>query len=396
MEQTTEIQELSLEKVIDSKLVQNNVTNAVLDALKTKYGGMKLKALDDKESYIEIKSAARDCAKVRTLTTKLCKEGRERAVKEQKLWIAKEKEIIAEVAIVEDALDAEIKKFDDEVERIANEEKERQEGVYINRQATLTKMGAVYNEGSFTLGASSFEAILIKNSSEEVWEEMMLPKFQAEYEKIESVRIEEERRKDEEAKELKRKQDELAENNRLFEEQKKEFERKQAEAKKLEEEKQHAEALEKEKQKSALQKKRFELIYPVNPIGSDMDMNTLWALSENDFNEKLEAKTKEFNEAKAEKDRLAEEKRLADIEEAKQKAIKDEQDRVAEKERLDEIKKKQEEEKRIAELESAGDKVKWELFIKKVNEIEVFEMRSGQYRRKMQIAKEKIEEILEL
>jgi hypothetical protein len=31
-----------------------------------------------------------------------------------------------------------------------------------------------------------------------------------------------------------------------------------------------------------------------------------------------------------------------------------------------------------------------------VSEIEVFEMRSGQYRKKMQIAKEKIEEILSL
>ena len=43
MEQFMEVQEVSLEKVIESKLVQANVTEMVIAALKDKYGGMKLK-----------------------------------------------------------------------------------------------------------------------------------------------------------------------------------------------------------------------------------------------------------------------------------------------------------------------------------------------------------------
>ena len=47
-------------------------------------------------------------------------------------------------------------------------------------------------------------------------------------------------------------------------------------------------------------------------------------------------------------------------------------------------------------MEAAGDRVKWESFIEKVKELETFDMRSGQYRKKMQSAKQKIEEILAL
>jgi len=52
--------------------------------------------------------------------------------------------------------------------------------------------------------------------------------------------------------------------------------------------------------------------------------------------------------------------------------------------------------KKQMELEAANDKTKWEDFINQVKEINTFEMRSGQYRKKMQIAKEKLDEILAL
>lgn len=391
--QSAEVIEVSLEKTIETKLIQANVTTAVLAALKEKYGNMKLRALDDKESYLELKAAAKDCAKLRTETVKICKKGREDAVKEQKLWIAKEKEVVGEIATVEDPLDAEIAKFDAEVERLATEEKNRQEEAYIHRQASLTKMGAVFADGSFTLGDASFEANLIKGSSEEVWADAVLPKFQTEYEKIEAVRIAQEKEKEAAAAEMKRQQEELLRQQAELKAQQEEMQRQKAETERLALEKQRTEELEKERTNTALQKKRFELMYPVNPTGADMEMTSLWALSETDFAEMLAAKTVEFQKAKAEKERLAEEKRLADIEEAKQKAIQAEKERVAEQARLDEIKKKQAEEKRIAELDAANDKTKWEEFVKQVSVIGTFEMRSGQYRKKMQIAKEKLEEI---
>ena len=380
-----DVQVLSLESVIETKLVQNNVTEKVLSALKEKYGDMKLKALDDKESYLELKSAAKDCAKVRTLAVKICKEGREEAVRTQKLWIAKEKEVVGKVAEVEDALDGEISKYDAEVERKATEEINRQEEAYINRQATLTRMGATFVDGSFVLGEASFEAALIKQSSQDVWEEAVVPKFQAEYEKIEAVRVAAEKEKAEREAEMKRQQEELERQQLEFKRQQEEFEKQKQEAERLAKEKELADQREREKAISDLQRKRFELLFPFNPTGADVDMNTLWSLEESRFSEVLEGKKNEFEKAQLERERLAEEKRLADIELAKQEAVRKEQERIA-----------AEELKRQAELEAASDRKKWDDFINQVKEINVFEMRSGQYRKKMAIAKEKIDEILGL
>lgn len=383
--QNAEVIDLSLEKIIDTKLVQANVTDKVLAALKEKYGGMKLKSLDDKESYLEIKAAAKECGKVRTLAVKICKEGREEAVKTQKLWIAKEKEVVGKVAEVEDALDAEIDRFDKEVERLANEEKERQEAAYINRQALLTKMGATYSDGSFILGSASFEAALIKGSDEDIWSETILPKFQAEYEKIEAVRIVEEKKKAEEAAELKRQQDELQKQQAELKAQQEEMQRKIDEAARIEKEKQHQLELAEQKRKSDLQSKRLSLLLPFNPSGTDVDMATLWSLEEGVFEALLQSKKKQFEANQLEQQRLAEEKRLADIEFAKQEAVKKEQQRIAE-----------EEEKRQAELEAASDKTKWAEFLKEVGNISFFDMKSNQYKTKMNTARAKITEILGL
>jgi hypothetical protein len=352
MEATTEIQELSLEKVIETKLVQANVTHQVLEALKEKYGGMTLKALDDKESYLELKVAARDCAKVRTLTVKLCKEGRERAIKEQKLWVAKQNEIVAEIAVVEDALDAEIKKFDDEVDRKVAEEKQRQEEAYINRQAILTKMGATYQNGSFVLGEASFESELVKGASQDIWEEAIVPKFKVEYERIESIRVQQEKEKSEREAEMKAEQEKLRVAQEAFKIQQEEFNRQQAETARIEREK---------------------------------------ALAAQHEKERIEREA-EFEKMKVQAAEAAEAKRLADIE----AAIKKEQERKEEEIRQAEIKRVQEEERKKAELDAAGDKVKYTDLIQKIQGIELPEMRSGQYRRKVAAICSRIEEILGL
>lgn len=387
MSETThaEVIELSLEKTIETKLIQSNITEQVLAALKEKYGGMKLKSVDDKESYLELKSAAKDCAKVRTLAVKVCIEGRARAVKEQKLWISEEKRVVGEVAIVENALDAEIKLYDDNEARLKQEELNRQEEAYINRQAVLTKMGATYKDGSFILGEASFEANLIKGSSEDVWQEAIVPKFKLEYEKIESVRVAEKKEKAEKEAELKRQQDELQKQQLELKKQQEELQRQKDEAQRAE-----------DKKNTESQRSRFELLYPFNPSGSDVNMTTLLTLSDIEFNSILESKKEYFTKQKEENDRLAEEKRLADIEQARQDAVKKEQERQAEEARLAAIKKQQEEEKKEAELAAASDKTKWAEFVKEVGNISFFDMKSTQYKAKMQSARFKINEILAL
>ena len=330
----------------------------------------------------------------------LFRSGRDEAVKTQKLWIAKEKEVVGQVAEVEDALDAEIKLFDDNIERLANEEKERKESAYINRQATLTKMGATYVDGSFVLGAASFEANLVKGASDEVWESAIIPKFTEEYEKIEVVRIAEQKKKDDEAAELKRQQEELAQKQRDFEKQQAELVQQQQAAAQKEAERVAAEQAKINAENdrvfterlSALKGWSFNGVSVINHgvlFGTKAD---LYSAPADVFNKIVEDNTLFI----AESARKAEEQRLADIETAKQDAIKKEQERQAEQKRLDEIKAQQQEQQRLADLEAANDKTKWEDFLRQVKAISMVEMRSGQYRKRIQMAKEKIEEILNL
>jgi hypothetical protein len=382
MHTNSEVINISLENVIESKLIQNNVTEMVIATLKEKYGGMKLAHPEDKEGYLEIKAAAKDVAKVRILATKLCKEGREEAVKAQKLWIAKEKEVVGKISEVEDALDAQVAIFDNEIKRKEEEEKRRREDAYIKRQSELTKMGASYVDGCFVLGNASFEANLVKESSEDVWTDAVLPKFQKEYEIISAARIEEERKAAEreaelekQRAELQRQQDELAaERKRLDDEKMKQ---------QLADEKRRNE--EREAELSAardLQNKRFALLYPVNPSGEGVNMQNLSGLSETEFDEILEQKKAEFKRKKEEDDLMAEKKRQKDIEDAKALALKEAQDQAA-----------AEQARKIAEMDAASDKAKWNEFISKVSDIDTYEMKSSYYKSRMSIAIAKIEEI---
>ena len=119
--------------------------------------------------------------------------------------------------------------------------------------------------------------------------------------------------------------------------------------------------------------------------GVDIDMATLWNLEEDVFEALLQSKKKQFEVNQLEQQRLAEEKRLADIEFAKQEAVKKEQQRIAE-----------EEAKKQADMEAATDKTKWAEFLKDVGAISFFDMKSPSYKAKMNAARGKINEILGL
>lgn len=102
------------ENPITTELVKANVTEAVIQKLRTEFLPLKINGIDDKEGYEKVHKARIQCRDIRVLTEKICKKGREDAVKIQKEWIAKEKEVVAQVSEVEghlkkqeDAIDAE-------------------------------------------------------------------------------------------------------------------------------------------------------------------------------------------------------------------------------------------------------------------------------------------------
>lgn len=241
------IKELPLEKVIDNTLAKSNVTKKVLNALKEKYLGddklalkeeFVLKNATDKETYLIIKEERKGVRKIGIITEDLCKKGRADAISIQKLWLGKEKEILDEVAVVQDKLDAQIKIFEEEEKRLAQVEEERKDEQFNIRQAELIKMGSVSANGCMNINDLSIENSNIREADDETYNETILPLFKMHYEKNEAKRVEEEKQKQKEKEEfeqqqqqLKLQQQQMKEQQDLLDKQKREFEEQQQQLK---------------------------------------------------------------------------------------------------------------------------------------------------------------------
>lgn len=111
------------ENIITTELAKQNVTEAVIAKLKADYLPLKINGIDDKVGYKKVHDARIVCRDHRTLTEKICKLGREDAIKIQKEWIAKEKEVVAQISEVEQHL----KKQEDAIDKIIEDQKIRAE-----------------------------------------------------------------------------------------------------------------------------------------------------------------------------------------------------------------------------------------------------------------------------
>lgn len=486
-------EQLSLDEQIDNKLVKANVTEAVIADLRERYLPLKIAGIEDKETYLLVKEGRKNCKAIRVMAKKICTDGREDAVAIQKKWVAKEKEVTSRIAEVEDYLEEQEKAYEAEVAAEKEARKRKQEEQLIMRQQVLSGMGALYSDGSFTLGEVSFEFSAIKESEDDIWEESILPKFKDEWYKIQAEQLLQEQERQKKEAELKRQQEELEQKKkelaleaaRLNEE----AERQAAAAQKAREDKElaradqlfalglkfdavdhyvgydcfvplldirchsdekwnkliigvtervnlkkaeEAEEKRKEQERIELQNKRYAELLPFKEYGHQVGMDELWVLSEDQFSAALSSKkaekdrvenekAKEIAEkaAKAERERIEEEQRQAEIkrkddlrisrlamlkEHDLTHPVKDSMlgeiseeawmnDFTELKAHRDEIIRKQEEERKAEELAKAGDKEKWNEIMERVEAIEVYAMRSSQYRKKAAILREKLEEI---
>lgn len=484
-----------IEEKMSQELVKANVTEAVIASLRERYMPLKIAGLEDKETYLQVKEARKECKSLRVMAKKICTNGREEATAIQKAWIAKEKEVTGKIAEVEDYLEAQEKEYEEGIAAEKEARKRRQEEQLILRQQILTKMGVLYTDGCFVLGDVSFEYSAIKESDVDVWIETIYPAFDAEYQKIQVEEIEKERLRKEQEAELKRQQEQLEEERRKLKEEadrlKAEKERQEVEAAKKRSDQfefrsqqlksigfeshgvdmfafrefiipmetvwnwdennwslqlsaahqyvdkikeEEAEAKRKEHDRAVLQNKRYAEIFPF--LGGLIEMDNLWELEESSFQEILSDKKADFEKKEEEKrKRIAEESAKAERERIEEEQRKLEQLRVKElgeirmfilqgynsesgntieslgkmdelswdrlrtesQNRHEEIIRKQEEERKAEELAQASDKEKWEEIMSVAKTLEAIatqlSMRSGQYRKKAAILREKLEEI---
>ncbi len=392
----TDVIVITPEQQIENALVKENVTEKVIAALNEKYGALRLKSLTDQESYLELKSGRRDVRKVGILAEQVCKKGREDAIKTQRLWIAKEKEVLGKIAKVQDPLDLEIKRYEDEQNRLEQIEIRRKEQTYMDRQTKLFIMGAKYADGSIVLRDVSYETTLIREANEDMWESM-LAKYNKVYAEIEAAKVEEENRRKAEAEELKKQQDELKRQQQELKDQQDKLRAEQI----LIENKKYKE------REQILQQRRSQLVslgmvyqmvydyYAYEDVKVDNAAEIL-LLSEQEWNELIEGIKPMIEQRKQIIEAERQKKIAADIAFAKEEATRKERERIEQEQRDAEAKRQQEEQRKEDELAQAGDAARWVEFTKRLSLIKMPQAKSSYYKSRVNIAKQKLEEISQL
>ncbi len=415
METITEIEVLPLEKVIEQTLIRENVTDKVIAELKNRYGALKLKSLDDHEGYLDISEARKTVRKVGILAEKICKQGRSDAVRTQKLWLQKEADVLEKIGEVQDPLDAEIKKFEDEKERRELEESKRQEQQFQQRQQSIVRLGANWIDGSFVLSEISYEVSIIKEVDDEMWDAVIFPKYQKVFDRVEAERVAEETKRREAEEKLKaeqeafrKQQEEFRQQQEAFAKQKAEMDRMQSEADRLKREAEEQAAAKHRQQRQEKLDNRMKQLYGLGMTFSfqydafvfedvNVDNHTeICLFNDAEWDNLIAIITPVIAERKAAAELKKEEIRLAELEKAKEQARKDETERIAAIQRQKEADARLAEENRQKALAEAGDKANWEDVVGKLKAIQFPAFKSGQYRRIAQIAKEKIEEAITL
>jgi hypothetical protein len=414
-----EVEEISFEGELQNKitkeLVKRNVTDAVISKLKDEFSGLKLKSPTDKESYLQLKEGRLTVRKVEILGEKAFKKLKEYPNQVRNFILDKEKEFANKFSVIYPNLDEGIKTFEDEQERIEQQERQRKESEFQNRQATLIKYGAQYNNGSFELNHISYEVDNIRECDEEVWNDIVLPKYKGEFEKVQAEIVRQENERKAAALKLKEEQDALNKEREEMNKQRQELAQAQAAMQKLkddaEKEKQKIEYSEKIKKDQEEEKRwrnrlselldiRFnsqEAFYDYDNLGNESGIVATYDQLVNWDNETFEKAKKTHNDFVLIKRKESEEKRISDAETKRKSdieaALQIERDRVAKQKEDEEIKEQQEKKRKQDELDASSDKSKWEAIFSSISMLSIHEMKSSIYKRKVSILKEKIEEI---
>jgi hypothetical protein len=147
---------------IEAALVKANVTEQVLAELKT-LKSLTINGIDDKAGYEKVKEARIRCMRTRSLAKKICEKGREDAIAEQRKWIAKEKEVTAQIQDVEDYLEKQEKAIDDEKARIKAEKERAEQARIQQRVSILLGMGMQFNGVQYNLSGNVIDSHQVKN-----------------------------------------------------------------------------------------------------------------------------------------------------------------------------------------------------------------------------------------
>lgn len=390
--------EVKINDEIAGALAKVNITETVIAGLKEKYLPLTIGGQEDKEGYLAVQEARKECKRWRVLAKNTCKKGREDAIAIQNAWIKKEKDVTGRIGEVEDHLEKQETAWEQERDRIKAEAKARQEQQFAARLVELTKMGGEFTGTHFKVGDDEFEAVLVREVDDEIYQSTILPPFKAAWEAAERQRIEQER--------IEAEAKAKAEAERIeFERKQKEQEEKEAALKAeadriaaLKQEQEEAEARriaaeERVKFEYRLQQltgynyNGFTVSFEGNIVGNMADILNI---PEDEFKALVQTHNDDLAARKQREEEERKRKAEQDKEAAIAKALQEERDRQAkakaeadEAERLQLIKNQE-------ELDKASDKQKWGHITSILQGIQWPEFKSGQYRNKANTLREYI------
>jgi len=402
--QSEEVVEVEAEEMPVSVVLQESINQEVkrfdpyearMNELREKYSGLKIASPSDKEGIEQNRLAIADLRTIRVNTEKERKQIKAPFLKAAADIEAKAQWIISEVGKIEEPLKAQKKEIQEEMERIATEEKERILKRNKIRTAQLSDMGAVFNGVDYVLGDVAYSFDIISSTDADIYDEKILPKYREVFEKNELDRLEQEHlQKQKEASEKAEREAFEAEQKKFREQQ----ERLRKDQERIEKEKRESEErarIFKAQQEEKIWRSRLAELEDIGWNGECafdkednevfLSYNQLIDLGQDEFeirrdnwNTMIGARKEALQK---EKDRLAEEaeeKRIAEFERQKELAVQKALNEQKEKERLTEV-------DRLEKLEVSNDKVKYAETINYLKATPIYEMRSGQYRAKMRI-----------
>lgn len=153
--EATEVQGIS---PIETALAKENITNQVIEKLKADYSGLKINGIDDKAGFKAVEDARKHCKQLRVLAVNICKSGREDALKTQKDWIAKEKEIVAAIEVTENYLSAQSEAIKEEEKRILFEAAQKAK-LPIRKERLMTIGVEVEDEKLLSINDADFDSL---------------------------------------------------------------------------------------------------------------------------------------------------------------------------------------------------------------------------------------------
>lgn len=205
--------------VIETALIKNNITDQIINGLKESYLGLTINGIEDKEGFKKVEEGRKEAKKLRCLAVNICKTGREEAIKIQKDWIEKEKEVVAKIVEVESHLETESNRIK-EIEKQILFEAAQKAKLPVRKEKLLTIGFEVADDELLKIDDNQFN-ILFNEFHEKMLAEKA-EKLRLEQEQIEAERKEAARVEFERLAEIKRQEDlKLAAENARIEAEKK-------------------------------------------------------------------------------------------------------------------------------------------------------------------------------